>query len=86
MLKDATGSETPPATWDATEAARKALSCIYRFHQHGGFRAPRQFGAVHLIDVLRGTGPADVRALTLELALAAQGPGPQRLWGRLRGG
>ncbi|HYN58021.1 MAG TPA: DNA helicase RecQ [Rubrivivax sp.] len=40
----------PPATWDATEAARKALSCIYRFHQHGGQR----FGAVHLIDVLRG--------------------------------
>ena len=44
----------PPATWDATEAARKLLSCVYRFHQHGGFRAPRQFGAVHLIDVLRG--------------------------------
>ena len=41
----------PPATWDATEAARKALSCIYRFTQHPG---PRGFGAVHLIDVLRG--------------------------------
>jgi ATP-dependent DNA helicase RecQ len=40
----------PPATWDATEAARKALSCIYRFHQHGGQR----YGAGHLIDVLRG--------------------------------
>jgi ATP-dependent DNA helicase RecQ len=40
----------PPATWDATEASRKALSCIYRFHQHGGLR----FGAAHLIDVLRG--------------------------------
>ena len=40
----------PPATWDATEAARKALSCIYRFHQNGG----RRFGAGHLIDVLRG--------------------------------
>ena len=41
-----------PATWDATEAARKALSCIYRFRtsSHG----PRSFGAVHLIDVLRG--------------------------------
>ncbi|HNJ83614.1 MAG TPA: RecQ family ATP-dependent DNA helicase, partial [Piscinibacter sp.] len=24
----------PPATWDATEAARKALSCVYRFHQN----------------------------------------------------
>jgi ATP-dependent DNA helicase RecQ len=40
----------PPATWDATEAARKALSCVYRFHQNGGQR----FGAVHLMDVLRG--------------------------------
>ena len=40
----------PPNTWDATEAARKALSCIYRFRQNGGQR----FGAVHLIDVLRG--------------------------------
>ena len=40
----------PPATWDATEAARKALSCVLRFHQHGGQR----FGAGHLIDVLRG--------------------------------
>ena len=39
-----------PATWDATEAARKALSCIYRFRQNGGQR----FGAGHLIDVLRG--------------------------------
>jgi ATP-dependent DNA helicase RecQ len=40
----------PPATWDATDAARKALSCVYRFHQHGGQR----YGAGHLIDVLRG--------------------------------
>ena len=39
-----------PATWDATEAARKALSCVYRFHQNRGQR----FGAGHLIDVLRG--------------------------------
>ncbi len=36
----------PPQTWDATEAAQKALSCIYRTGQ--------RFGAVHLIDVLRG--------------------------------
>ncbi|MFP5440534.1 MAG: DNA helicase RecQ, partial [Gammaproteobacteria bacterium] len=40
----------PPITWDATDAARKALSGIYRFYQHGG---PR-FGAGQLIDVLRG--------------------------------
>jgi ATP-dependent DNA helicase RecQ len=42
--------QQPPATWDATEAARKALSCVYRFHQQRGQR----FGAGHLIDVLRG--------------------------------
>jgi len=36
----------PPRTWDATEAARKALSCVYRTGQ--------RFGAGHLIDVLRG--------------------------------
>ncbi|MDN3918844.1 DNA helicase RecQ [Roseateles violae] len=41
---------SPPATWDATDASRKLLSCIYRFHQNGGQR----FGAGHLIDVLRG--------------------------------
>jgi ATP-dependent DNA helicase RecQ len=41
---------TPPTTWDATEAARMALSCIYRFQQSGG----PSFGAGHLIDVLRG--------------------------------
>ncbi len=37
---------TPPRTWDATEAVRKALSCVYRTGQ--------RFGVVHLIDVLRG--------------------------------
>lgn len=36
----------PPVTWDATEAARKALSCVYRTGQ--------RFGAGHVIDVLRG--------------------------------
>ncbi len=40
----------PPERWDATEAARKALSCVYRFHQHSGIG----YGAGHLIDVLRG--------------------------------
>jgi len=39
-----------PATWDATEAARMALSCVYRFQQAGG----PSFGVGHLIDVLRG--------------------------------
>ena len=36
----------PPQTWDATEAARKALSCVYRTGQ--------RYGTSHLIDVLRG--------------------------------
>ena len=36
----------PPETWEATDAARKALSVIYRTGQ--------RFGAVHLIDVLLG--------------------------------
>jgi ATP-dependent DNA helicase RecQ len=36
----------PPETWDGTAAARKALSAMYRTGQ--------RFGAVHLIDVLRG--------------------------------
>ncbi len=43
----------PPATWDATEAARMALSTIYRTGQ--------RFGAVHLIDVLRGRDTERVR-------------------------
>ena len=36
----------PPATWDGTTAAQKALSCVYRTGQ--------RFGVVHLIDVLLG--------------------------------
>jgi ATP-dependent DNA helicase RecQ len=37
----------PVATWDATTAAQKALSAVYRTGQ--------RFGTEHLIDVLRGT-------------------------------
>ncbi len=36
----------PADSWDATQAARKALSCVYRTGQ--------RFGVVHLIEVLRG--------------------------------
>jgi len=36
----------PPATWDATEPARMALSCVYRTGQ--------RFGVNYLIDVLKG--------------------------------
>lgn len=36
----------PVQTWNGTDAARKALSCVYRTGQ--------RFGVVHLINVLRG--------------------------------
>ena len=39
--------ETPPQRVDATENARKALSCVYRVGQ--------RFGMGHVIDVLRGS-------------------------------
>ena len=37
---------SPPETWDATEAARKAISCVYRTGQ--------RFGVNYLVDVLTG--------------------------------
>jgi ATP-dependent DNA helicase RecQ len=43
----------PPRTWDAAEAARKALSCAYRSGQ--------RYGAGHLIDVLRGEATDKIR-------------------------
>lgn len=45
----------PPKTWDATDAARRALSCIYRTGQ--------RFGAKHVIDVLRGSEDERIRRL-----------------------
>ncbi len=42
----------PPETYDATASAQKALSAIYRTGQ--------RFGAVHLIDVLRGKAGARI--------------------------
>jgi len=44
----------PPATWDATEAARKLLSAVHRTGQH--------FGAAHIIDVLLGKVTEKVRS------------------------
>lgn len=41
-------------TWDATEAARKALSCVYRTGQ--------RFGAHHVIDVLLGKNHEKTRS------------------------
>jgi ATP-dependent DNA helicase RecQ len=43
----------PPQTWDGTEAARKALSCVYRTDQ--------RFGAVHVVDVLLGRDTERIR-------------------------
>ena len=40
----------PPALTDATESARKLLSCIYRVQQTSG----TAFGAGHIMDILRG--------------------------------
>lgn len=44
---------SPPERWDATDAARKALSCVYRTGQ--------RFGAAHVIDVLRGGEAEKIR-------------------------
>ena len=41
---------TPPAIWDATDAARKLLSTIYRVQQASGI----SFGTGHIMDILRG--------------------------------
>jgi ATP-dependent DNA helicase RecQ len=45
----------PPQTFDATEDARKALSCVYRVGQG--------FGIKHVIDVLRGADNERMRRL-----------------------
>lgn len=45
----------PPETFDATEEARKALSCVYRVGQ--------RFGVGHVIDVLRGSRSERILAL-----------------------
>ena len=43
----------PPETWDATEAARKALSCVHRTGQ--------RFGVNYVIDVLLGKDNARIK-------------------------
>jgi len=47
----------PPAVRDATDDAKKLLSCIYRCRQASGFG----FAATHIIDVLRGKASDKVR-------------------------
>jgi ATP-dependent DNA helicase RecQ len=45
----------PPQTFDATTAARKMLSCVYRVRQN--------FGIKHVVDVLRGADTERIRNL-----------------------
>ena len=45
----------PPESWDATEAARKALSCVWRTGQ--------RFGVSHLVSVLQGADSERIRGL-----------------------
>lgn len=47
--------QSPPASWDGTEAARKALSCVYRTGQ--------RFGVQHLVDVLLGRSNERIQRL-----------------------
>ena len=64
----------PPATWDATEAARQLLSCIYRTGQ--------RFGAGHVLDVLQGHS-TDKTAQFQHEALSTWGIGshlPEQRW------
>jgi ATP-dependent DNA helicase RecQ len=48
----------PPESYDATEDARKALSCVYRVGQ--------RFGVSHVIDVLRGLDNQRIKSLKHE--------------------
>ncbi|RFP78692.1 RecQ family ATP-dependent DNA helicase [Hydrogenophaga borbori] len=48
----------PPELFDATEPARKLLSCIYRVQQASG----HGYGAGHIMDILRGKATEKVEA------------------------
>jgi len=47
--------QNPPAQFDASETARKALSCVYRVGQ--------RFGIAHVVAVLRGSDNERIRSL-----------------------
>ncbi len=67
----------PPELFDATEDARKALSCVFRVGQ--------RFGMGHVIDVLRGSKKERVQQLRHD-KLSTYGIGkeqPQEYWGSL---
>ena len=58
----------PPDRFDATDAARKVLSCVYRVGQ--------SFGAGHVVDVLRGADNERVRKFGHQ-RLSTYGIGPE---------
>ena len=67
----------PPERYDATEDARKALSCV--------FRLGRRFGMGHVINVLRGSENRRIRSLGHD-RLSTYGIGAERsrdAWGAL---
>lgn len=67
----------PPERFDATDEARKALSCVFRVGQ--------RFGAGHVIDVLRGSRSERIRQLGHD-RLSTFGIGrdlPIEAWGSL---
>ncbi len=49
----------PPGTFDATTAARKVISCVYRVGQ--------RFGIKHVVDVLRGADTERIRTFNHDL-------------------
>jgi ATP-dependent DNA helicase RecQ len=59
----------PPERFDATEEARKALSCVYRVGQ--------RFGLRHVVDVLRGADSERIRRLRHD-CLSTYGIGADR--------
>ncbi len=61
--------QNPPERFDATEEARKALSCVYRVGQ--------RFGIKHVVDVLRGADTERIRNLGHE-RLSTYGIGADR--------
>ena len=58
----------PPQRYDATEAARKVLSCVYRVGQ--------SFGIKHVVDVLRGADNERIRKFSHD-RLSTYGIGPE---------
>ena len=70
----------PPAVWDATDAARKLLSTIYRVQQTSGI----SFGAGHVMDILRGKATEKVKQFSHE-QISTFGIGAEFSEAQLRG-